>query len=131
MDWLTTLRYKGALDAAWMRILDWRHLSRLRPATADEPTEGEPIENEPTQAPATDNQSSKEADRERIREVNSEDIGDSDSGDSKEKDWGTWTTLRPSEGREDFSAEVDMNTCSEKVSPFVRDFVQCWSAFTD
>lgn len=42
--------------------------------------------------------------------------------DSKEEDWGTWTTLRPSERREDFSAEVDMNICSEKVSPFVREF---------
>jgi hypothetical protein len=39
---------KGALDAAWMRILDGRHLSRLRPVTADGPTEGEPTENEPT-----------------------------------------------------------------------------------
>jgi hypothetical protein len=107
--WIGSQPYdnKGALDVAWMRILDGRHLSRLRPATEDEPT---------------DNQISKEADRERIREAGSEDIGDADPGGSKEEDWGTWTTLRPSERREDFSTEVDMNICSEKVSPFVREF---------
>jgi hypothetical protein len=107
--WIGSQPYdnKGALDVAWMRILDRRHLSRLRPA----------IENEPT-----DNQSSKEADLGRIRDADSEDIGDADLGDSKGEDWGTWTLLRLSEGREDFSAEVDMNICSEKVSPFVREF---------
>jgi hypothetical protein len=73
-----------------MRILDGRHLSRLRPATENEPTE-----DEPTQAQATDNQSTKEADRERIREADPEDIGDADPGDSNKEDWGTWTTLRP------------------------------------
>jgi hypothetical protein len=58
--WIGSQPYdnKGALDVAWMRILDGRHLSRLTPATEDEPTG-----DEPTQAQATDNQSSKEADR--------------------------------------------------------------------
>ena len=100
-----------------MRILDRTHLSRLKPATENEPTE-----DKLTQAPATDNRSTKEADQERTREADSEDIGDADPEDSKEEDWGTWTALRPSEGREDFSAEVDMNICSEKASPFVREF---------
>lgn len=117
--WIGSQPYdkNGALDVAWMRILDRTHLSRLRPATENEPTE-----DKLTQAPATDNRSTKEADQESTREADPEDIGDADPRDSKEEDWGTWTTLRPSERREDFSAEVDMNICSEKVSPFVREF---------
>jgi hypothetical protein len=55
--WIGSQPYdnKGALDAAWMRILDGRHLSRLRPATEDGPTENEPTKDKPTQAQATDN----------------------------------------------------------------------------
>jgi hypothetical protein len=77
---------KGALDAAWMRILDGRHLSWLRPATADGPTEGEPTEDETKpklKQPII--KSSKGADRERITEAGSECIGDADPETTKKK----------------------------------------------
>jgi hypothetical protein len=50
--WIGSQPYdkNGALDVAWMRILDRTHLSRLKPATENEPTE-----DKLTQAPATDN----------------------------------------------------------------------------
>jgi hypothetical protein len=66
-----------------MRILDRTHLSRLKPATENEPTE-----DKLTQAPATDNRSTKEADQERTREADSEDIGDAGLGDSEEEGLG-------------------------------------------
>jgi hypothetical protein len=50
--WIGSQPYdkNGTLDVAWMRILDRTHLSRLKPATENEPTE-----DKLTQAPATDN----------------------------------------------------------------------------
>jgi hypothetical protein len=49
--------------------------------------------------------------KEATREADSEDIGDAGSGDSREEDWGTWTTLRPSEGERRLLSGSRMNIC--------------------